>query len=382
MTDVQKTNNEQPKQRQLTSREEAMEAVARTRNAEFEKETGVHIEMPVVTGLDPDADEGEAEAERERARLNNLASGNGGDDDQQARLQQEQEEATARSQQAAQDTAAQEAAQATARAQAQAGIDPKGKYTFKVNGQDTELTGEEVLRRVQKDVSADVRLEQASQSLRDAERIRREAEEQQASLQQSQQATARKGADTVVVDPDVTKEFTRALFKGDEDAAATAFNKAVTSAVAAAQGDQKGRGQAATPVNPSEIAAQVRQQIAIDSALEQSKKDYPDLYADPDIEAVAASKIERKVKEGKPFVDALDEVQTSMATTFGWKKAAGTPASAANTNRRGEKLARKESLEQPLGGPNVKSTTQEEPVQNVSEAILEIAKARGQLSVS
>lgn len=376
MTDVQNTNNE-PQKRPMSSREEAIAAVSRTRNAEFEKETGIHIEESVAT-IDPDIDPEAAAAERERARLNALANGDGDDDDsQQQALQQQQDDSTAAAQQRAQD----EAAAATARAQSQAGIDPKSKYTFKVNGQDTELTGEEVLRRVQKDVSADVRLEQASQSLREAERIRREAEEQQASLQQ-QQAAPRGNKDGVVVDPSVTKEFTTALFKGDEEAAATAFHKAVTSAVAAAQGNQTGRGHAATPVDPSAIAVQVRQQIAIDSALEQSRKDYPDLYADPDIEAVAASKIERAVKGGTPFVAALDTVQTELATKFGWKKAVGTPASAANANRRGEKLARKESLEQPLGGPNVKSTTQEEPVQDVSAAIREIAKARGQLSVS
>lgn len=377
MSDVQDTTNKQPVKRPLSPREEAMEAIGQSRNAEFTKETGIVIESSAVV-IDPDIDPELAATEAERARLAAAAeAGTPGetvtDEDAQQRALQQQQDDEAREREAA---AAREAQEATQRA-AITSLAPDAKITIKVNGRDMEMTGEEAMRRLQKDVSADVRLEEASRILRDAQ-------SQQAAIQQQQreaEEAAQRGGNPqgVTVDPAVSKKFTDALFKGDAEQATQAFNEAVSSAVAAAQGTGTGRGNATPEVNPAAIAAQVRQQIAIDSALERSRTDYPDLYADPDIEAVAATKIDRLVKSGKPFVTALDEVQTEMATKFGWKRATSrTPTPAANTDRRSEKQARKESLEQQPGGPTVKSTTQEPVQASVSDTIREMAKARGQ----
>lgn len=366
--DVQTNDSGKTTQRRpVTDREAAMENIGRARNEEFEKETGIHIEdTPAV--IDPDIDPEAAAAEAERARLAAAAG-----DDSQLRLQQQQEGDDDKAGREATAAATEKADEATRRAQAAAGIDPKAKYTFKVNGHDTELTGEEVLRRVQKDVSADVRLEQASQTLREAQELQRQ-------VQQAQQRAPAQPAAGVDPDPEAVTEFTRALFKGDSEAATSAFQKAVSSAVAAATADA-GRGQSATPVDPTAIAAQVRQQIAIDSALAQSKRDYPDLYADPDIEAVAATKIHRMVQGGTPFVDALDSVQADMATKFGWKKAgSGTPQQL-KTDRRQEKLERKEQLDQTPSGTSAKSVTNEEPETTVHDTIREMAKSRGQAAV-
>jgi hypothetical protein len=140
----------------------------------------------------------------------------------------------------------------------------------------------------------------------------------------------------------VTNELAAALKTGDEAQLTQAFTKAVSSAVQAAT---SGKGaQATQAVDVAAITEQVRQQIAIDSVLAQSRADYPQLYADPDVEAVAASKISRLQAEGKPFAEALETVQTELATKFKWDKASqqGRPAVAPDTSRRDEKLKRKE----------------------------------------
>lgn len=365
-------------ERKLTPREEEMERIGRSRNEEFKNETGIEIVQTPAT-VDPDIDPEHAAAEEERKRLEALAKGGEGDDDAtQLALQKEQQDRTDADAEAARIAA--EAA--TQRAQTSS-LAPDAKITIKVNGKDMELTGEEAMRRLQKDVAGDSKLEEANRVMREAQALQQSVQEQQRIAAEADEAKTKGGnPDGVVVNDEVVKKFTAALFKGDAETATQAFNEAVSSAVTAATKDLKGRGQAATPVDPSAIAAQVRQQIAIDSALDSSKKDYPDLYADPDIEAVAASKIERMVKEGKPFITALDEVQTSMATKFGWKKAAQqrTPSPAA-TDRRSEKQARKEGLDDITPASSAKSATQEEPVQSVSDTIREMAKARGQTSV-
>jgi hypothetical protein len=351
------------KPRALSPREQALAAIEAQRNADFERETGIRIEASEPT-IDPDIDPEAAEAEAERQRLAQAAEA---PTDQLAA----QTNAEAREQAAHADDAAAAAAQAaTERAQALAGIEPGAKYKFKVNGEETELTGEEVLRRVQKDVSADVRMRRATEMMREAEAMQLAIQQQQAA------APAASATPAVAVDPGVTKKFTSALFAGDEDTATQAFQEAVSSAVAAATASNQGAVRP-TPVDPVAIAAQVRQQIAIDSALAQSRQDYPQLYADPDIEAVAATKINRLVEEGKPFVDALKEVSGDMAAKFGWKASPGRP-DPSQPNRRQEKLERKESLEPPLSGPNVKSVNTEAPQESVHDVIRAMARQRGQ----
>lgn len=389
VTDLTETLKMTDKKREMSPREIAMEQIAnanRTQlNAQIKEGGGtsfVELNTEVSGGVvDPDANPDDAIAEAARKALEAGEALHKGttEDEAQLALQKEQQEAA----DTAAADAAREAEEATGRAAASS-IDPKAKLKLKVNGQEMELTGEEALRRLQKDVSADMKLEQASQTLREAQELQRSVQEQQRIAAEAEEAKTKGGnPDGVQVDADIAKKFTEALFKGDSVTATQAFNEAVSSAVSAAQKKDPGRGQAATPVDPNAIAAQVRQQIAFDSALERSRTDYPDLYADPDIEAVAAAKIERAVKGGKPFITALDEVSGEMAKKFGWKKptASGRPAPAANSDRRAEKLAAKEQIEQPLGGPAVKSGTQEDERAPVQDVIKEMAKARGQIAV-
>jgi hypothetical protein len=351
-------------QKPVDPRMAAMESIASQNkvriNEEHVKEGGTALFVdPVVPDEDHNADDAAAEAERTRLAAEAAEGDKGkpvkaeGEDDEQLRLQQEQQrtadEEAERARVAAADT--------TAKAQTAAGIDPAARLKLKVNGREMEMTGEEALRRLQKDAAGDAKLEEAN-------RIMREAQELQQRLQQQEPkpAAKAKGDDGVVVDPSVSRKFTAALFKGDEEAATQAFNEAVSSAVKPPSEATKGRerrhpGGPAGDRRAGATANRNRERIG------KSRADYPQLYADPDVEAVAASKISRCKVEGKPFADALETVQTEMATKFGWKKQCSpdvTRRLRIPTAARRDSCARSRWTKPP-SGLSVKSGTTEEP---------------------
>jgi hypothetical protein len=322
---------------QLHPREAAMRNIMASRLQQFSTESGIEVK-PSFEAVDPDADPDDAVAEAERARL--AAGGDAaGDDDQQA-LQ----------------TAAAAAAAAPA------------KVKVKVDGVEEEVSLEEMTRTYQKNAAADRRLEEANRRLREADE--REAQLNAQMAERSAAATKTNPAEPLV-DPATAKQFTAALFDGDEEKAVAGFNAAVQAAVDKAM---SGRAASATPVDPEEIAAQVEQRFAVNSALKQSQSDYPDMYADPDIEALAAMKIRAKrTNEGMDFVDALEATQSELAAKFGWKKSGRQDAAAATT--RDEKQKRKEALD-PVASANVKaSSTVAAPVSN-SDIIAQMAARR------
>lgn len=367
MSDVQTT--------QLSPREAQMEAIANQRRTAFTAETGIALEHTAVPASEDD-DPDDATAEAERARLAAIAEGRiadpgnpAGEEDPQLAIQREQEEEQARLQREQQE----EAAAATARASQNASaIDPAAKVKIKVRGVEREITGEELLRRAQKDVNAE-------EQLAEARRLRAETEELQRQLQQQQQQPATRAAapntGDVVIDDAVVNEFTSALFAGDEGKAAAAFKKAVGGAVEKARAEARGRGDA-TPIDPNAIADQVQQRIEVNSALARSRRDYPQLYADRNVETLASLRVREKIEEeGMTFSDAVDAVGEDLAKTFGWKKATQTPP-APQPNRRTEALERKQGLEQPPRAATAKSTTEEEPPRNVHSTIAEMARGR------
>lgn len=337
--------SQQPKPPVVSDRMAALEAITASRHAELEKETGVKIE-PFTGTPSEDDDPSEAEAAAERARLEAAAQGGaqqtaGDEDDTQRQLQQEPQE--------------QQASQAPA-------FDPKAKVKVKIDGVEQEVPFEDMLREFQKGRTADKRLEEAARQRRELEQKEREIAQRAAPQQNTQQ-------------PAATSE------EGGAAQPAQGSQEPVSSAAAPASGATGTAQQPIQSVDPLEIAALVRQQIAIESVLAQSRADYPQLYADPDVEAVAASKISRLQAEGKPFAEALETVQAELATKFKWEKASQqrTSAAASDTSRRDEKLKRKEALDPPISTPNVKSGTTEEKPASVSDVIKEMAKARGQV---
>lgn len=323
--------------REPTARELAMDAISANRNKAFEEESGI--------SLTPGDDAEAKEAAAAQADADALA---------------------------ARETLAQDAElelQGDAPNKATQAVDDilKRKLTVKINGVESVASVEEMQRYFQKGESADRKLAVAAQ--REKELLEREA------AFQAEVARSKEVAATAVVhDPAEAKAFTAAMFEGDEDKATEAFNKAVSKAV---ESEMAGRPQYATQVNIEELTSTIEQRFAVNSALKQSQADYPELYADADMEELAAAKIRRKQQaEGMSFSDALESTGSEMASKFGWAKAAGHQKKADSTAR-DTKLARKEGLDT-VAGIGVKTSTQEAAPLTHSQIIAEMAKSRGQ----
>lgn len=170
-------------------------------------------------------------------------------------------------------------------------------HVVKIDGEERQVTDDELVRSYQKNAAADRRLEEASNLLR-------EANERAAQL-----------AAQVVTPPPVTtpetpdkdfqaevKSVLSKLYEGDEDKAADALASLLMKTRG---GDQP------TPTAPSididQLTVQIQQKMDIDKAFESIKSDYPDLIADPDLEMLTAMKINRAVASGTPRAQAMLE---------------------------------------------------------------------------
>lgn len=237
------------------------------------------------------------------------------------------------------------------------------RIKVKIDGQESDVSIADMQREYQKAGAADRRMA-------DATRLQRENQELQERLQKQLQDIPAVPDET---DIDTANQYTTALFAGDEAEANKAFHSAVSKAVQAEMA-KSGRSNT-TQVDPTQIAQQVRQQMQTDTALEQSRKDYPQLYADPDIEALGATKIQRAMGEGQSFSEALNSVGSEFATKFGWRPA-GRPTETATTTARDAKLDRKANIDN-VRAINSKTTTTEAPAQSTTDVIAEMRKARG-----
>ena len=339
--DVQNEQQEATEQqRPLTPREQAMNGIMSHRLDQFEQESGVTLERETPKpAADPDADLGDAEAEAERQRIAAAAS------------ETEEEEQV-------------EKPAAAPEAQPEDILNRKVKV--KVNGAEEEVSIADMQRVYQKNTAADRRLEEASR--RERELAAREA--QLNAQLEATKAPAQKGADATMGDAEAKKVFTEALFDGDGEKAMAAFDSAVAAAVEKAT---QGRPNAIPDID--EITATVEQRFAVNSALAKSKQDYPEMYSDPDIEMLAASKIKRlREEDGLSFTEALDQVGGELASKFGWKAQKGVKATTETTTR-DHKMAHKKALDH-VEAANVKSTTTEAPPLTHAQIIANMAKSR------
>jgi colicin import membrane protein len=343
----QTTDDNSAKVREPSARELAMDAISASRNEAFEKESGIKLV----------GDETQAALQAGADEAARVAAEAGAQDDE---LDAQQE--------------AQQAAAAAAAAAAKVVPDDflKQKVKVKINGVESEASIEDMQRVFQKSESADRRL---------AEAARRERELQDREVQLQQQVADSKKvteAAPAPVDPAEAKAFAAAMFEGDEGKAVEAFNKAVSKA---AEGVVEGRLKAFQATQPAQvdidqITATVEQRFVVNSALKKSQTDYPELYADPDLEELAAAKIRRKQsEEGLSFADALEATGSELATKFGWQKP-GHPAKA-DTTARDKKLAAKAALD-PVVGTGAKTSTTEPAPMTHSQIIADMQKQRGQ----
>lgn len=247
------------------------------------------------------------------------------------------------------------------------------KVKVKVDGVEGLVTPEEI-RNYQIGKTADKRLAEATQ-------LQRENMELQARLQQQLMAPAPQAAPQPHSAPapettETGKEFLKALFEGDEDTALAKLS-------ALTQGRQP---QAPIPdLNQltDAVAQQVQQKLVIENALAQHRRDYPQIYADPDLESLALAKTQRaQAADGGDFFTALNAVSAEFATKFGWQPAPAIDTEGRDaavvpptTPPRTAKLERKGTIDNITSiGAKTSST---EPIQeSVSDVIAQMAAQR------
>jgi hypothetical protein len=258
------------------------------------------------------------------------------------------------------------------------------RVRIKVDGVETEVALDEVVRQYQKNSSADRRLAEATRLLREAEatqaRIALEQQEaqlraQQQQMQQSQQATAATESTPAAPNVDAAgDQFFDALFEGDKETAYKALKEFVG-------GRQQPVAAPTLDINQitEAVTQQVQQKFALETALAQNQRDYPELYADPDMEALALTKIQRlREQDGSDFFTALDAVSREMANKFGWNAHADTGRQAdpaPTTSNRTAKLEQKRGIDN-VSSVNTKTTSTEMQPENPSDVIAAMKAAR------
>jgi hypothetical protein len=264
-----------------------------------------------------------------------------------------------------------------------------GRQTVKVkvDGVESEVPLDDVVRNYQKNSSADRKLAEAARLQREAAELQAQlvARNQQLQAQLAHQPTNTPAAPAAASDSpepsaDVQekgKAFLKALFEGDEETALQQLAELT-----------KGRN-APQPVPAipdvsqlaEQVAAHVQQKLHVDSALAQHRKDYPEIYADPDMEGFVLAKVNGVRREsGEEFFTALNRVSNEFAQKFGWSaSSSGRPSSAAaaptTNNTRAVKLERKASIDN-VSSVNTKTGSTEAVPETTSDVIAQMRAER------
>lgn len=293
---------DESKDRPLTPREEALAAIKTRRLEEFNDELEEGGGERVVFATDPNADPDEAAAPAAAPPAVEPPPAAKKDDAAAPAVESD-------AQQLARQTGA---------------IDPKTPIKVKVDGVEIDVPFEQVVSNYQKQRTADERLRTATE---DADRIRREA------MAGKSHAEAPAPAETPPAAAVDGKKFTAALFEGDEDGALGSLSELIEAGVKKAIEALPKTAGKPTDDEVAAIEERVTQRIESQRVLKQSQDDYPELYSDPDVQALGRMKIERRMNEGVPFADALHAVETEMAGKMGWKKPTGRQDPASSVNR-------------------------------------------------
>jgi hypothetical protein len=319
-----------------SSRDEAMAAIEQQNNERVAKELGIPVD-DLNDSSDPDADPADAEAEAERKRLEQKA-----DQTERQVAKQLQTEKPA------------DKAEPTV-------LDHFENVMVK-----TKVDGQEVLRPLadlvrieQKEAAAAQRLQQATQMREEAERLLAAAREQPA--KPAAESTPKPAAET----PPLGKEFLDAIYAGEEDKALEAFNKLFGN-----EGRKNATPDAAT------IAAQVKQQIDTDTALQGFGTTYPEIIADPYLADVADKFLIAELQVGTPLRDALTKAGDATRDWLKQKNGNGSAPTPASTSR-DEKRSRKDSIDNIPSVAATATTSREPTVQPVTEILDEMRKSRG-----
>lgn len=238
-------------------------------------------------------------------------------------------------------------------------IDNPDNYRVKVKleGQEEELTLTEVLRGFQKESVATRRLNEATRLLREAEDKAMAA------------AGGQHGADADDDAADGKKEAAKkaidALMEGDEEAAAEAL------------AELAGGREATQLPGTNEVAAAVKQQLEVESALTAFQESYGDVLADPHLASMTNDHLKAEL-DGGEHADYASALKAAGNRTRDWLKqiGAGGGTATGSTTENNVRVALKEGMEQ-IPSMSASAGTQAEQAQTASDIIAEMRAERG-----
>lgn len=218
------------------------------------------------------------------------------------------------------------------------------KHKIKVNGEEQELTVEELIALAQKGVGAEQKFEEAA-------RLRREAEEMRA---QPKEEPSKPDAQPEELD---AVALVRALQMGTEAEAAEAVKKLIGSRPS---------------FKDDELAARIDDRLQGKQAMDRFKSEFKEIVADPELLQFAFARDQQMIAAGdkRGYWERFEDIGNSMVKKFNLRKA---------ETKIEEKEARKAEVV-PIKRASAKPAAASEPdtEENASDVISNMAKARGQ----
>lgn len=242
----------------------------------------------------------------------------------------------------------------------------------KIDGEEREVTQEELIRAFQKNSAADKRLEEASRLLREAKDVASRVTTQQVDTQSaSGKPPAGDTTSPAADDDEAFERFVSTLYEGDKDAAKAAFK------------DLYGKGrQPEATLDAGKIVEEVKQQLEIDNALANFRRDFKEIFDDPYLAELADRNLHAELNRGThaTFGDAMTAAGNA---TRDWMKSKGMiqekPEEKSPTVDLKPRLERKATLTSvPTAATRQPSPDSPEEARSPAQAIEEMRKARGQ----
>lgn len=217
---------------------------------------------------------------------------------------------------------------------------------LKVDGQEIERTEEEILeagiRALQKESTADKRLEEATRLLREAQ-----------NTQLPRQDVAQRDQQ-----PSIDADLVKKIQYGSEEEAVQAMQQLMTTV----------RDQATQQA--AEMTRKQLEQERLNAIANTFKSEFKEIVEDPYLYGAARNAIERALNDGQPNeYDTYKREAQEVLKRFGRDK----------TNGFDEKLERKRSTTQIKSASTKPVVAPKEKPQTAADVIAEIAKARGQM---
>lgn len=228
-------------------------------------------------------------------------------------------------------------------------------FTIRVNGQDVQVTRDELISRAQKVSSADQYLADAAEARRQAELLKNT----------SGPGLSKDDLAAVTVDNNDDLALARAIQMGTEEEAVAAIRQIKS-----------------TGPSSDVLAHMIDDRVSFNTAIARFQKEYGDIWNDPKLQQMAFAEDARMLQAGdkRTYWERYDEIgknMTSWLSSIRGPAATSAPAPAAAPKE--DKQARKQAapaVPQPAGTKAATPVTEEDE-ETVQDTIAGIAKARG-----